>query len=211
MKITLESRLRKFIHENVRLGKYASANKLIEAAVARLMLDQNPRVDEKTLGAIQEGEMQLDRGEGIPTEEAFAKLRNQVARVDSIQKNPAERYVARLLFQFRVDIQGDSGKRRICEDRMIQLYAPSVKAALKIAKQRGRTSRYSYKNDEGNQVCFEFVGVMDLRNLGIECEPDEVWYDICQLLTPMERKSHFIPSDKHLIENAGLECRDKPA
>jgi hypothetical protein len=109
--------------------------------------------------------------------------------------------VATLLFQFRVELDGDSGKRRTCEVRMVLINAPSASAALTLAKKRGTTSQLQYDNDYGGRVYIEFVGVMDMRNL-ISCEEDEVWYDIRELLTPMERKSKFIPSDEELIENA---------
>ena len=41
------------------------------------MLDPDPAVDEQTLAALEEGEAQLDRGEGIPLEEAFDQLRKR--------------------------------------------------------------------------------------------------------------------------------------
>ena len=45
---------------------------------------------------------------------------------------------------------------------------------------------------------FEFVGVTDLLKLGLECEADEVWYDIVQKLKPMERRRELIPPPERL-------------
>ncbi len=109
-----------------------------------------------------------------------------------------KRYAAKLLFQFRVIIAGDSGKRRICEARIILLKATSGKVALAKAKQKGRKSQHNYKNSEGNLVRFEFVGVVELLCLDPACDQDEVWYDIVELLLPSERRARFIPPESTL-------------
>ena len=81
--------------------------------------------------------------------------------------------------------------------------APTARDALAEAKRRGRASQFRYRNSDGNPVHFEFVGVIDLLELGIECEKDEVWYDIVQRVRPMERKAKIIPPAKKLcaLEN----------
>ena len=109
-----------------------------------------------------------------------------------------KRYAAKLLFQFRVVIDGDSGKRRTCEERLIVITAESGPKALSLAKRKGRKSQYRYKNGDGNPVHFEFIGIMDLLCLGTECDDDEVWYDIVERLLPMERKDKFIPPESAL-------------
>ncbi len=103
-----------------------------------------------------------------------------------------QRYAAKLLFQLRVDGPRQS-KRRLCEVRIILIEAVNAHKALAKAKSKGISSQYSYENAEGAAVHFEFVGVMDLLHLGIECDADEVWYDICKRVLPMERKSALIP------------------
>jgi hypothetical protein len=114
-----------------------------------------------------------------------------------------KRYAAKLLFQFRVTIDGESGKRRTCEERIVLFKAVSARKALADAKRRGTTERYHYKNSDGNPVRFEFVGVMELLCLDPECEEDEVWYDIVDRLLPSERRSVLIPpkSDLEAIRN----------
>lgn len=118
-------------------------------------------------------------------------------------------FAAKLLFQFRVVVLEESSKRRTCEVRIILLQANSPKEALKKAKHAGKMSEHDYMNSEGNQVYFEFVGVAALRHLGIECEQDEVWYDMVDLLTPMERKSDFIPPDHILCDIPGFPRKTK--
>ena len=39
---------------------------------------------------------------------------------------------------------------------------------------------------------------MDLLDIGIECGPDEVWYDITTRKRPMERRDELIPPDEKL-------------
>jgi hypothetical protein len=103
-----------------------------------------------------------------------------------------------LLFQFRVVVGGKSSIMRTCEKRLIVFSANSAKAALAWAKRRGRSSEHSYKNNDGNPVYFEFVGVMDLLSIGAECEEDEVWYDIISLKRPMERANKLLPPEHKL-------------
>jgi hypothetical protein len=108
------------------------------------------------------------------------------------------RYSAKLLFQFRVVTSGDSGKRRLCEERIIVLDARSAKSALTKTKREGKRAEHHYQNADGNTVYFEFVGVMDLLRLGVECGPKEVWYELCERLSPMERRDLLIPPENEL-------------
>lgn len=112
------------------------------------------------------------------------------------------RFAAKLLFQFRVFVDGKPGKQRICEERIVVLRAKSTQHALVKAKAKGKTAQHRYKNTDGNPVKFEFIGVMDLRLLGIECDEEEVWYDIVKRLQPSERKKSLIPTDSFLVANA---------
>jgi hypothetical protein len=117
------------------------------------------------------------------------------------------RYAAMLLFQFRVVTAGESNKRRLCEKRLILLTAPSGRDALRAAKLRGRQAQHNYLNSDGGRVRFEFVGVLDLLHLGPECEADEVYYQLCQRIEPMERRTRLLPPESrlHAIVN------DRPA
>jgi hypothetical protein len=108
------------------------------------------------------------------------------------------RYSAKLLFQYRVDLGANTGKRRICEERIVLIEARSALSALAKAKRKGKQAQHNYRNDEGSTVYFEFIGVMDLLCLGVECDIDEVWYDIREYLSPMERRDVFIPPEDEL-------------
>jgi len=114
------------------------------------------------------------------------------------RKDKRKRYAAMLLFQFRVMVDGDPGKRRLCEKRIVNFRASDGVAALKEAKRRGRAAQHSYKNSDANRVHFEFIGVQDLLSLDPACEADEVWYDIVQLVRPMERRKTLIPPEAQL-------------
>ena len=127
-------------------------------------------------------------------------------------KKPAsetQRYAAKLLFQFRVGVDGDSGKRRLCEERIVVLEARTAKDALAKAKRKGKRGEHSHENDEGNTVHFEFIGVLELIHLGVECEDDEVWYDIGERLLPSERRRVLIPPESKLnaVWNERLKVR----
>ena len=95
-------------------------------------------------------------------------------------------------------VDGSPGKRRLCEKRIIHFRSLDGRSALAHAKKRGRNAQHHYKNNEGNPVFFEFVGVRDLLCCDPACEPDEVWYQTVELLTPMERKSTLIPPESEL-------------
>lgn len=109
-----------------------------------------------------------------------------------------KRFSTKLLFQFRVVINGDSGQRRRCEERIILINSPTARQALTTARSRGEQSQYEYTNDRGHPAHFEFIGVTDLLELGTECDEDEVWYDIVERLLPSERREKLIPPETEL-------------
>ena len=78
MEVRVRPELRKFIEDEVTAGNFASADEVVEAALARLMLDPPPDAgDAETLAAIDQAEAQVDAGEGIPLDEAFSRLREK--------------------------------------------------------------------------------------------------------------------------------------
>jgi hypothetical protein len=109
------------------------------------------------------------------------------------------RFAAKLLFQFRVNVDGDPGKRRHCEERIINFQARSPRDALKHARRRGRQGEFSYQNTDGNKVSFQFVGVMDLMSLGVEADAEVVWYEFRERLTPMEQRERILPKERDLL------------
>ena len=107
-------------------------------------------------------------------------------------------YAATLLFEFLVKVGGQAGARRLCEQRTILVEAKSGLLALKDAKRQGQASQYRYRNGDGNPVHFRFVGVLDLLHLGVECQPNEVWYSIKEYVRPTERRKAILPRERDL-------------
>jgi hypothetical protein len=81
---------------------------------------------------------------------------------------------------------------------MITFCAKAPTDALRYAKKYGAESEYSYKNHEHHTVYFQFIGVLDILELAIECDKVTMWYDIVEMNNPMERKHSIIPSDEEL-------------
>ena len=78
MDVRLKPELRKFVEESVRAGHFSTPDEVIEAGLARLMLDpSDDGPDDDVSAAIAEAEAQIDRGEGVPLDEAFERLRNK--------------------------------------------------------------------------------------------------------------------------------------
>jgi len=92
-------------------------------------------------------------------------------------------------------VDGLPGIRRLCEERIITFLAAHGQTALREAKRRGHAAQHRYKNNDGNPVHFEFIGVLELLRLDAACEPDEVWYHITDRVRPMERRATLIPPE----------------
>ncbi len=108
------------------------------------------------------------------------------------------RFSAKLLFQYMVTVDGNPGKRRICEERIVSFKAKTAAHALRAAKSKGKKSQHRGRNEEGHDVFFEFLGVMELLHLGPECGTDETWYDVKEYLLPKERRDRLIPAEREL-------------
>ncbi len=127
-----------------------------------------------------------------------------------------KRYSAKLLFQFRADLgKGHSDTMRRCEERIIAVSARSAESALRKAKSHGKNEESDARAEAGNPILFEFIGVTDLLELGSECEPNEVWYDIVTRKLPSERRKELIPKKEDLNaiawERRHRELPDKAA
>jgi antitoxin ParD1/3/4 len=91
MNVSLTPELEKLVQEKVESGRYTSASEVVREAL-RLMEKRDQRLAEReqALQAFQ-AEMdrrvaELDRGEGIGVDEAYAKLQ---AHIDQRKKKPA--------------------------------------------------------------------------------------------------------------------------
>lgn len=80
MNVSLPTELARFVEEQVRLGRFDSPQQVVEAGLARLMFDPPPQdeeLDEETVAAIEDADAQIDRGEGLEVDEAFALIRTK--------------------------------------------------------------------------------------------------------------------------------------
>ena len=127
----------------------------------------------------------------------------------SKSKRPT-RYAAMLLFQRRVVVGRQSAARRLCEQRIINFVAANAAAALSEAKRRGRAAEFRYRDSMGDMMYFECVGVLDLQDLGAECGPDEVWYQIVELVKPSERRKQLCPPESRLRAFYGEHAQTSP-
>ncbi len=102
------------------------------------------------------------------------------------------RYAAKLLFQYRVVKNGVSNRRRVCEERIVNCSAANARTALDKVKRTARSCEHSYENSAGGRVHVEFVGVLQLIHLFVP-ENAEVWHELVDRITPMERKAELVP------------------
>lgn len=109
-------------------------------------------------------------------------------------------YSVKLMFQFRVVIDNSSNKRRMVEEKIVVFRAQNENDLLIKANKRGKEDEYSYTNDDGNKVYYEFIGILDAMEHGIECEKDEVWFEFKDMLNPSERKKDLLPTKSQLLK-----------
>jgi putative addiction module CopG family antidote len=78
MTISLSPELKKYVEEQVRAGRFRSPEEVVEAGLARLMLDPPAdALDDEDLAAIDESEAQIARGEDLDFAQVSAKLRQK--------------------------------------------------------------------------------------------------------------------------------------
>jgi Arc/MetJ-type ribon-helix-helix transcriptional regulator len=78
MDLTLKPELQRFVDEQVRSGRFPTAVEVLEAGLARLMLDPaGDELDDEDVAAIEESEQQIARGEDLDWREVSAKLRQK--------------------------------------------------------------------------------------------------------------------------------------
>jgi antitoxin ParD1/3/4 len=78
MDVTLKPEARAFVEDQIRAGRYGSAEDVVAEAVSRMMADSDVDLDEETAAAINRAEAQLDRGEGIDFDRFAAEMRRRI-------------------------------------------------------------------------------------------------------------------------------------
>ena len=107
------------------------------------------------------------------------------------------RYAAKMLFQYRFYTE-PVVSYRIVEERIVLITSKSSRDAYNLFTKKGKSYERKFKNDEGEEGRFEFIGIQEMVHLGIECEDDEVWYSLKKMKLPMERCKKFIPEKSNL-------------
>ena len=112
---------------------------------------------------------------------------------------PGELYAAKLLFQWRVIVGRRQHKRRVCEERVILMRARTPAEALRKSKRYGANGSFT-DHRKGRKVFFEFIGVVNLDSMltDLNDHPAEVWYELREMLRPMERKQRLLVPEKHM-------------
>ena len=78
MDVALKPELERFVEAQVKAGRFGSPAEVLEAGLARLMLDRrSDELDEEDLKAIEESEDQIARGEDLDWNEVSATLRRK--------------------------------------------------------------------------------------------------------------------------------------
>ena|SRR2546426_349742 len=103
------------------------------------------------------------------------------------------RYAAKLLFQWNAMPGGRASSRRVCEERIINFRAATPRAALAKAKSIGK--RGSFRS---GTIRFQFVGILQLMELGFESGPAEAWWELSYRMRPLERRGSILPREKDL-------------
>src|SRR5688572_29581141 len=103
------------------------------------------------------------------------------------------RYAAKLLFEWNPEPNGRRSGRRLCEERIVTFRAGSGRAALARAKSLGRRAVF-----KSGHLQFQFVGILQLMELGVESEAHEVWWELSRKVRPMERRARLLPKEKDL-------------
>lgn len=101
------------------------------------------------------------------------------------------RYAASLLLEYGV-VEAPVA-RPLCERRIVVFTADTARAAIRRAKQLGRSAQYRYRNADGQRVFVRFVGLIDVLDIDF-VGPEEVYYSMRRTANP---NSH-VRSDQQL-------------
>jgi antitoxin ParD1/3/4 len=85
MNVPLTSELEQLVKDKVDSGKYHSISEVIGEALR--LLEERDRIQEQRLielkAKIREGIEELDRGEGIDSEDVFAEIEEEIQRIEA--------------------------------------------------------------------------------------------------------------------------------
>jgi Arc/MetJ-type ribon-helix-helix transcriptional regulator len=78
MNLSLRPEIQRFIDEQVKAGRFATPEAVVEAAITELRFSSDEELDEQSIAAINEAEAQADRGEGIELDAFRAKMNQRL-------------------------------------------------------------------------------------------------------------------------------------
>ncbi len=105
------------------------------------------------------------------------------------------RYAAWILFQFRVEENGISNKRRICEEKIYHIKAQNPNDAYNKGVKIGKEEEFCYE-EQSKIVYYEFIGIIDLIELFEIEDKNVVWDRFIEKIQPMENRDKIIPPPK---------------
>ena len=117
-------------------------------------------------------------------------------------------FAAQLAFQFRLEKNGRSASRRQVELRVVHYPARNAESAYAKANRDGRDAEWTMLID-GCVERFEFLGLLELTQVGDEREDGEVWHEYLTLNRPMERRTRLLPKKSELHAFSGVERKDR--
>ncbi len=103
------------------------------------------------------------------------------------------RYAAKLLFQWNAMPGARASSRRVCEERIVNFRAASARSAVAKAKNIGKQGGF-----RSGGIRFQFIGILQLMELGAEAGPGETWWELSYRSRPLERKGKVLPREKDL-------------
>ena len=77
---SLSPEARQYIDEQIKAGRFPTAEAVLEDAINRVRCDNDDDLDDQTVAAINEAESQADRGEGMDFEAFKAHFNKKIGR-----------------------------------------------------------------------------------------------------------------------------------
>ena len=77
MNIAISPKTEKLLEDRMSSGEYSSPDEAIQVALEAMEPGSFEELDAATRSAIERADTQADRGEGIPVDEAFSRLRRK--------------------------------------------------------------------------------------------------------------------------------------
>jgi hypothetical protein len=101
--------------------------------------------------------------------------------LDTRSTTQMNRYAANLLLEYAVRVL--PAARPLCDRRIVVFHAAGARAAIRRAKQLGRSAQYQYRNADGHTVQVKPIGLIDVLDIDF-AGPEEVYYSMRRTANP---------------------------